>query len=342
VWTNHGTRTHRIASNKGVLPTFAFSLGPATSQRIPFTRTGRYPYSEDGAVQGTVVVVAAAGSPATPVGAVPEQEASSAPVADCRHPPIYYYDVRIKAQLTLDAQLRNGKGDTVPGSFKHTIDWKAHWSKFPLTVAHCENYVEFTAYNDTSGDFDYASTWNDTTQIFSDFTVPACRFATSYHTKGLASFLGLFYQKGRANFSFTGGRFNSLAAPFSGHDETYAELHQCPHHEDGGKVLSDEHSGAPTDIRGPRDSSGTSPWFTPSLRPVGGVDFAANATNAALFIRNATSPPVPFPLGVLSAARDFTFDSGEQSASYSDRGNPGAFGNLTTRVTVTFARVPGV
>jgi plastocyanin len=333
VWTNRGARAHNIASNKGVLPAFAFSLAPASSQRVLFARTGRYPYTEDGSIQGTVIVVAAAGQGTAPGrGTAPGQEATDTASADgCRHPMVYHYDVRVTQSLSIDGQLRAGNGSLIPGNFKLVLDSNAHWLNLPLEVKRCEDHIEFTIAANTSGEFNETESWNDTTQTYvKGLELSPCQVTAAFSTHAGAALGGNYNSRsGIANFSFQ----TYLYGKGSGHDAVWAQHNFCP-------VGTGAHfSDANVDIRR-RQSDDPHPWFTPSHKGVGGMEFAVEGTYLNLNFRHKTATEIPFPLDVLSAGRDFKFDSGVQTGSY-DRGRGEATGNLSTHLTVTFTAVPG-
>jgi plastocyanin len=54
VWTNRGSRLHKIVSSRAAFD--AFELTPAHSHRVLFSSPGVYPYTVDGVLKGTVVV----------------------------------------------------------------------------------------------------------------------------------------------------------------------------------------------------------------------------------------------------------------------------------------------
>ncbi len=320
VWTNRGARAHSIASNKGVLPVFAFSLASASSQRVPFTQTGRYPYTEDGSIQGTIIVVTAAGQEAT----------DAAGADDCHHPTVYHYDVLVTQSLSIDGQLREGNGSFMPGKFSLKLDSKAHWSNLPLEVKRCKEHTNILINSNTSGEFNETETWNDTTHYENDGARP-CQFTTAFSSQALVSLGGNYtYRTGIANFSFHTKDYTN-ATNSLGHDAVWAQHNYCP----VGTGTPVSH--ANTDVR-LRISSDPHPWFAPSLDAVGGFDYAVEGTTMTLRSNHKTVTEIPFPLDVLSAGRDFKFDSGQHNGTYDRRESTG---NLSTHLTVTFTGVPG-
>lgn len=73
VWTNRGSRLHKIISSHGAFNDF--ELAPADAHRVLFLSPGVYPYTVDGVIKGAVVVLT--GVP--PVSASPGPSSTAGP-----------------------------------------------------------------------------------------------------------------------------------------------------------------------------------------------------------------------------------------------------------------------
>jgi hypothetical protein len=179
LWTNRGTRQHEIVAIGGAFP--SFSLAPEGTRSVPFMQPGRYPYLLDGAVKGTVLVVASGGGGAEGTGGGGQSPASR---KDCVT--IYRYDVRVavhRERMPADPTDSTQVVGTVS-------DWKASWVA-PLYVDRCTGMpLQITARSAEmsgnrgspiylrDGQFDRTFDWNDTTGIG---PVPPCHFTYASH-----------------------------------------------------------------------------------------------------------------------------------------------------------------
>jgi plastocyanin len=87
VWTNKGSRLHKIVASHGAFN--AFDLAPAGAHRVSFLSPGVYPYTVDGAIKGAVVVLTG----------VPAAGASTGP-SPTPGPPRHFWSGTIHATAT--------------------------------------------------------------------------------------------------------------------------------------------------------------------------------------------------------------------------------------------------
>jgi plastocyanin len=212
LWTNGGTRSHEAVAFHAAFK--SFSLPPANSKRVTFSRAGRYPYLVDGKTRGTVFVVVRYGAVEQPSGTGPH---------NC-HPTILHYDI--------DVAVHTDDKRTDPrqqGMESSVIDWKAHWANAAMSVDRCHGGVTvlipdvqqpWAIPDQDTNKLIAADTktfdWTDTTQ-FGQEVVPPCHF-TNVSTFRAGMFLqGKLYGSVGSDFQFlrrgARDRENRIALP---------------------------------------------------------------------------------------------------------------------------------
>jgi plastocyanin len=88
VWTNRGSRLHKIVSSHGAFN--PFELTPADAYRVLFLRPGVYPYTVDGVIKGAVIVL---------TGGVPAAHAPTKP-SPTPGPPRHFWKGTVHATAT--------------------------------------------------------------------------------------------------------------------------------------------------------------------------------------------------------------------------------------------------
>ena len=319
LWTNRGSRLHKIVSSRGAFN--AFVLTTAHSHRVPFLRPGVYPYTVDAVTKGVVVVIAGSAY-------VPPAAASSTGPENCGHPKIYHYDIEVTVHRD---EAHTFTPWHTPGTVGRVFDWNAKWSHAPMSVELCRGKVRVllppgtsTSYGANEGLAAGESTvkiaWNDASELIVGLPqdpsalVPLCHFTEVFGSPAKLALDGDQFQ-----FTFHAYRVNTQAYPILGRGG-YVDKN-CDHRRATGGP------GEP----GPAMVGSTFPPF----HTIDGFDWSLSDALLNLSVSSSRAP-MPFPLNVLARGKGFDFRTGPLQTEIR---TPGISDAVSDWATVSFTPV---
>jgi plastocyanin len=311
LWTNRGSRLHKIVSSRGAFS--AFVVTSAHSHRVPFLHPGVYPYTLDAVTKGVVVVIAGSAY-------VPPATASSTGPENCGHPKIYHYDIEVTVHLD---EARTFTPWHTPGTVRRVFDWQAKWSHAPMSVERCSGRVRVllpagthTSYGEKEGLAAGESTvkiaWDDASELIVGLPqdpsahVPPCHF-----TDVSASPATLALDGDQSQFTFHAIRINPPEYPID---------KNCDHRR---YTSGAHHVGLP-------------PVSSDFPHTIDGLTFSF--PNEELLNLYVSSPhaSMPFPLNALARGKGFDFRTGPLQPQIT---RPGESFAVSDWATVSFTPV---
>jgi len=298
LWTNQGSRPHRIVSSRGAFD--AFWLASAHSHRVPFPLPGVYPYTVDAVTKGLVVVITGSAGVTPSTGA----NASTTISENCGNPKIYHYDIEVTVHR--DEAYTFTPWHT-PGTVTRVFDWQANWLRAPMSVELCRGQVRVllpAGASSTSnaekeglaaGESTVKIAWDDKSELIDGLPqdpsslVPLCHFTDISGSPAKTALDGYRLPNGNnAQFEFRAIRIN----PQAYHDMINKS---CDH-----RRATSGPTVPPPDLV----SSTFAPFHT-----IDGLGWTLSEDGLTLSV-SSHRPPMPFPLDALALGKGFDFRTG--------------------------------
>jgi len=321
LWTNRGSRLHKIVSSRGAFK--AFELAPAHLHRVPFLRPGVYPYTVDAVTKGVVVVI-------TGSAYAPPAAASSTGPENCGHPKIYHYDIEVAVHRDETHTITPPSENAGPG-VNSVIDWDAKWLHAPISVELCRGKIRVllppgtsTSYGKNEGLAADESTvkiaYDDKSELIVGLRqdpsarVPLCHFTAVYGSPAKLALDGDEFW-----FRFHAYRINPEAYPITG---------------PGGYIDKNcDHRRATSGPGAPRTATVGSAY--PPFHTIDGFDWALGDTLLNLSVSSSRAP-MRAPPNPLARGKGFDFRTGPLQTEYR---TPGISDAVSDWATVSFTPV---